>query len=158
MSANSLLIQTCFMLRVEKNTIQADYLREFDGAEGFALQISDNNHPLTIYNAYSIIGDSITYFRACKVGYKSKILYTYELDTDCLNYSDGQYLIDSTKYFDNTTPTNILPDGIYFFTFSNGTEIFNSERFSIVTQMLTSDYSQPEPKKFENDEVFNFND
>lgn len=146
------------MLRVEKNTIQADYLRDAKGNESFGLQISDNNHPLGIYNAYSAIGEAITYLRALKLGYQTIIAYTYEIDTDCISYSDGQYLIDASKYFDNSTPENILPDGIYFFSFSNGTEIFNSECFRIVTQKLTGDYSHPEAKKFENDEVFNFND
>jgi hypothetical protein len=146
------------MLRVELDTIQPDYLRDYKGNESFGLVISDNNHPLQIYKAYSSIGSPIQWLRALKMGYGTNIAYTYEIDTDCISFSDGQYLIDSTKYFDNAVPVNILPDGIYFFRFYNGTEIFNSQCFKIVAQKLTGDYSQPEVKKFQNDELFFFSD
>jgi hypothetical protein len=146
------------MLRVEKDTIQADYLREYKGNEAFGLQISTNNKPLQIYNAYSLIGSPIEWFRAKKILYQDAIESTHELDTDCIYYSDSQYLIDASKYFDNATPTNILPDGIYFLQFYNGSETFNSECFRVIAQLISGDYTQPEVKKFENDELFLFND
>ncbi len=146
------------MLRVEKNNIQADYLREYRGNEAFGLQLSRNDQPLQIYNAYSLIGAPVQWFRAKKIKYQDIIESTHELDTDSIYYSDGQYLINSDMFFDNTTPTNILADGIYFFQFYNGVEIFNSECFKIVDQFLAHDYSEPELKKFENDELFLYND
>ena len=146
------------MLRIEKDTIQPDYMRDYKGNEAFGLLISDNNHPLGIYNAYSSIGTPVQWLRALKLGYGTDIAWTYEIDLDCIYYANGQYLIDKSKFFDNTTPENILPDGIYFFRFYNGTEIFYSQVFKIVSQKLLKDYTQPEVKKFQNDELFLFND
>jgi len=146
------------MLRVEKNTVQADYLREFKGSESFGLQISRNDHPLTIYNAYSVIAGAATYLNAHKLGYQNRIELTYSIDVDCISYVNGQYIIDPTKYFDNATPENILPDGNYFFEFSNGVEPFNSECFIIVAQRESGNYTQPTIKAFQNDVLFIFND
>jgi hypothetical protein len=147
------------MLRITNQTELQDSLREFKGNENFGLQVSRNNKPLQIYSAYSL-GGSITFFYAYQLGYKGKVLKTYELSLDTLIYSDGQYLINPAKYFDNVTPANILPNGNYCLSFGNGIETFFSEVFAIYQEQLdgSETYGIPEVKSFENDQVFNFND
>ena len=147
------------MLRITNQTILQDSLREFKGNENFGLQVSRNNKPLQISGAYSL-GGEIIYFYAHKLGYQNKVLTTYELSLDTLTYLDGQYLINPAKYFDNTTPTNVLSDGNYFLSFANSTETFYSEVFTVKQSELdgSDSFSISEVKHFENDPVFIFND
>ena len=147
------------MLRITNQTILQDSLREFKGNENFGLQISRNNKPLQISGAYST-GGEIIFFYAYKLGCRNKIEYTYELSLDTLTFADGQYLINPSKYFDNTTPTNVLPDGNYCLSFANATETFFSEVFAVYQSELdgSNSFNISEIKHMENDPIFIFND
>lgn len=147
------------MLRITNQTELQDSLREFKGSETLGLQLSRNNKPLQIYNAYSN-GGNIIYFYAHKLGYQNKVESTYELSLDTIKYQDGQYLVDSTKYYDNVTPTNVLPDGNYFLTFANETETFFTEVFMVLQNAIdgSDSFNISEIKHFENDPIFIFND
>jgi len=147
------------MLKITNQTILQDSLRDFRGGENVGLQISRNNKPLQISEAFST-GGEIIFFYAHKLGYLNKVLTTYELSLDTLTYADGQYLINPAKYFDNVTPMNVLPDGNYFLSFGNGTEIFKSEDFTIYQTELdgSNSFNISEIKHFQNDPIFEFND
>jgi hypothetical protein len=145
------------MLKITNQNIQPDKEREFQGIEKFGLQLSPNDKPLQIYDAFSI-GGNIIFFYAYQLTFEKKIVKTFELSLDTLIYQDGQYLIDASKYFDNVS-NSVLPDGFYCLSFGNGTEIFESERFRVFNFQFTGGtYTAPEIKHMENDPIFIFND
>lgn len=146
------------MLRITKG-ILTDNLADFKASDDFGLRVYPNNKPGQIYNAYSA-GGNIIFFYAYLIGYRGKIEATYELSIDSIIYQDGQYLIDPTKYFDNVDNNNVLPDGNYMLSFSNGVEDpFNSEVFLVFQAQLDGAYAynQPEIKHFEDSQIFIFN-
>jgi len=148
------------MLRITQNTELKDSLREFKGNNDFELQVSRNNKPLQIYNAYGD-GSNIVYFYAHLLDRLNQVDETYELSVDTLLYADGQYYVDSTKYFDNVTPINVLPNGNYYLEFCNDSgEVFESEVFTVYQEEIdgSETYSQPKVKHYENDPIFLFND
>ena len=146
------------MLKILPNDILKDSLRVFRG--NYGLQFGYNNKPLQVYDAYGD-GSDIIFFYAHIMRYKEKVCTTFELSLDTILYADGQYYFDSSKFFDNVTPTNILPNGTYFLSFGNVTgEVFNSELFQVNQFEIdgSDSFETPQVKHFENDPIFLFND
>ena len=130
-----------------------DHLRMAKGYQLFGIQVGRNDKPLQFSNAYDLIGDSIVYFYANRINPANKTIEVFELNTDCLIYGDGQYYVDGSKSF-----TGNLPDGVYYFEFSNGTTIFNSEMFAISEQSFDNLAPILEVKHFQDSPIFEFND
>lgn len=148
------------MLRITTSAIIRDSRRLFKPDSNIANKFGYNNKPMQIMDAFGD-GSPIVYFYAHRLGYKGIVLETYELDVDCLYYSDGQYLIDSTKYYDNVTPANVLPNGIYEYEFMNSNEQpFYGENFQIAQEYIdgSNSFAQPKIKHFQNDSIVIFND
>ncbi len=148
------------MLKITPANIIRDAVRLYKSDDSFGHKIGLNNKPLQIMDAYSS-NYPIIYFYAHRLGYKGVVLETYELDVDCIYYSDGQYLINPAKYYDNVTPTNVLPNGVYEYEFmNNNNEPFKSECFQIAQEYIdgSNSFIAPKVKYFENDPIFLFND
>lgn len=148
------------MLRMTNQNNQPDYQRKYKASVNFGLKIGQNNKPIQIDMAYASTQVPIIYFFAHKLDDTNRIIETYELSTDTLIYVSGQWKVDSAKFFDNITPTNVLGDGNYFLSFSDGVNTWASEAFSIYQKYVdgSETYAAPKVKYFENDPIFIFND
>jgi len=113
------------MLKIYKNNILQDYMRTAQGNRGYGLQMCTGKSPLQIYNAYSD-NLAITYFNLNRIDSGNVVLTTTTVSNDLIKYENGQYLIDRTKLFSVS-----FPEGVYYYEFSNDTNIFVSEIFKI---------------------------
>jgi len=113
------------MIRVFKNNVQKDFLRDNQGFRGYGLQIGSNRVPLQIYGAYS--SDlAISSFKLNRIDSGNEVIESLTLSNDLIKFDTWQYLIDKTKLFEIT-----IPEGVYFYEFSNGFDVYCSEIFKI---------------------------
>jgi len=126
------------MLRIIQPYELRDYLRTAPGDMGYMTPVAPNNRPLQWQGAYSE-NISIVYFIARKINNIGYVETSYDIETTCITYANGQYLIDETKLFDG-----ILPEGYYYFEFNNGINSFFTELFCVknLCQLIRCSSSQ----------------
>lgn len=139
------------MLKVTTNQVN-DYIRPFKGNISYGLQIAPNDSPLQITGAYCDY-TPLVYFYAVRLNQLGVIDTIYDLPLNLLLHEDGQFFIDP----DNTGFGGNLPDGAYFFEFSDGINIWSSEIFG-VSGAAFGNFDEVAIKHFESSEVFLFND
>lgn len=127
--------------------------RENIGIADYGLKIGRTDIPMQIYGAYSTTNSGITYNAMYQVDRNYRLLNTI-VNNFTIKYEDGQYLIDVSAGY-----AADLTDGVYYYLFVNALGYrYSSELFGIAELTITNTGNSPDPKLFEDDRLFEYND
>ena len=122
------------MLRCLKPYELKDFLRTAQGSRGYMIPVAPYNRALQWFGMYTDTERTIVYFIARKIDNFNHVAESYEIDTSCIKYENGQYLYDETKLFDG-----YIPDGIYYFEVNDGYNSFYTEIFCVKSDFCQLD-------------------